>query len=329
MEKNEFNDIYNNSKITKNLKILYVSITFSILRLSLFIVLTYFLLNKLVNTTTEVYEDNSVYEVPINTTMKFTFIFMFIFALFIYVILSINSIINYFYNTYDFKSNIFSSIIALNIEILVIYLINLRFNKMIISKDRLKIIDITIISLLLALFEIFDFVTGLVPPIPFGITLPFKYMIIFFGCYLLSFSKSLLLCLLCAFITLINPATYKLSVLQFLFDYWIPTVLMSISCFFKPKKSTNNKMLRAISFLNFIIIPFIIMFICRSISGVVYWLNPNVNGDVYFEFNWDNRVAYSFIYNGINTLFDLIILLSTVPLVCTTLDFIKQKYYPD
>ncbi|AKX34472.1 hypothetical protein SLITO_v1c08570 [Spiroplasma litorale] len=319
-----------NVKLKKNYLLISTYIL-SFVRFFLFTFLLILLSITVINKKTQVYADDGTASLEEMSTLKKSIV-VFIFAVIIisYAIISINSVLNFIYNKNDTKTNLVASLIALNIELIIYYLRFLRFNKYEFKKPNITIMDMLSMSILLALFFIVDFLTtGLIPPFPFFITISVKYIVLFFGCYIFNFTKSFILCILCSFVTLLNPGTYVLSFVQFLFDYWLPTTLISLACFFKPSDKIENKFTRSLSWFNFVTVPMIIFYFCRSISGILFWLNPNALSadEISYEFEFNNAVAYSFIYNSFSTVFDFVTLIILVPTICTSLDFIKKRYF--
>ncbi|ASP28594.1 hypothetical protein SCORR_v1c08220 [Spiroplasma corruscae] len=314
----------------KTNKLFWFTTIFSTLRFSLLLVGIIFLVINLLDAKIDIYENNTVYQESMDWTKRFTIILIFFLLITIYLILIINSLLNYIYNNNDTKINLFGSLVALNFEVFIYFLQRIKFNKVYWTKPRISIMDISTISILLALFIIIDIITtGFIPPFPFFIQISIKYLVLFFGCYLLSFTKSLILCMMCAFVTLVNPGTVKLTFFQFFFDYWLPATLIATSCFFKPSVKKSNKVVRAFSWFNFIIIPIIILYFSRVISGIIFWLNPVERPieEITYEFRWNSTVAYSFIYNSFATVVDFVTIIILLPSICTSLDFIRVKYF--
>ncbi|AOG60189.1 hypothetical protein SHELI_v1c02340 [Spiroplasma helicoides] len=190
------------------------------------------------------------------------------------------------------------------------------------------VFDITAIGLLLALFLLIDFISGLVPTLPFWITISLKYIVLFFGAFSLPILGSLTLCILAASLTVIMPGTAINTFPQYFFDYWLPTTSFFVAGFFKPNTKVKNKYYEIFSWVIFVSAPIFILYISRIIAGVIYWLNPSALGEEpWYSFIWEGMWGYSAIYNSFNTITDFVTLQIIVPPICKGLEFIKERYF--
>ncbi|WP_338985411.1 energy-coupled thiamine transporter ThiT [Spiroplasma endosymbiont of Diplazon laetatorius] len=270
--------------------------------------------------------ESGTLETPLGKIITISFCFSFIFI--IYLLINISLLINYYYFGFQQSKIIISlSIITLNIELLCCYFIQNNKNK---ERTKFKftkinIYEITVIAVLLAFYFVIGFVTSLIPPMPFYITLSFKYIPLFFGAFILSIAGSAILCFLAATLTVFIPGA-SIQFWQFIFDYWLSTFMIFIAGFFSPTVKSNNVFTKIAIWFSFITFPIIILYFSRVTSGVVYWLNPNVNNEIGLpEFEWSNSIGYSFIYNSINTIFDYVLLIICVPTMCETLWSVKDR----
>ncbi|AGR41929.1 energy-coupled thiamine transporter ThiT [Spiroplasma diminutum] len=264
---------------------------------------------------------------PINKII--TIVICFSLLSFLFIMMNFSLLLNYKFdeNNTNIKIILTLSVLTFNIELFIAYVNKVKVLYKPFTFKKWTIFDITSISLLLALYFTVGFVTGLIPPLPFYITLTFKYIPLFFGAFILSLSGCITLCFLAASLTALMPGSY-FSFWQFVFDFWLPTFLIFIANFFVPNIKSKKGIFRIALWFAFITIPVIILYFSRVISGVVYWLNPSKLGyDPSKEFDWSNNVGYSFIYNSINTIFDYTLLMLTVPLICESLLPIKERYF--
>ncbi|AGR40932.1 energy-coupled thiamine transporter ThiT [Spiroplasma taiwanense] len=223
------------------------------------------------------------------------------------------TILNVYSEITNKKSYIIISLLALNIENLFFIKLNFyqKHNFM-----KWKTLDIAMIGLLLALFCSINLITDIIPPMPFFVTLSFKFLPLFFGAYILTFSQTTLLCFIAAIFTFIFPGTYKISFEQWLFDYFFTVFSPFIASCLKPIKN-NKKIFETVDWLIFITVPLLMIYLSRVVAGALFW----------FENAWAGfgSWGYSLIFNSFNTIFDYILLIVLVPPMCITLDFIKYK----
>ncbi|AUB31352.1 energy-coupled thiamine transporter ThiT [Spiroplasma floricola] len=264
-------------------------------------------------------------KMPIGKNITVSICFSLFFILF--VLMNISLILNIIFDSLNVNNKIVIalSIITLNIETMIIYLKKVNFKKISLKMQKWTAFDITSIALLLALYFAIGFVSSLIPPMPFYITISFKYIPLFFGAFILPLSGCITLCFLSATLTALMPGSY-LAFWQFLFDYWIPTFCLFVAYFFAPNIKSNKWMNKITIWFAFITIPILIIYFSRVISGVIYWLNPN-KVDVWKEFDWTNNIEYSFIYNSFNSIFDYVLLMICVPTVCESLWVIKERFF--
>ncbi|ALD66148.1 energy-coupled thiamine transporter ThiT [Spiroplasma cantharicola] len=303
-----------------NKNIIKISITLSLIRILICLGLMIWGIISIVNAG----DQNGNLSVGKIVTISFCFSLFFILFTLINFSLFLNCIINI--NDINKKNIIALSFITINLEILIYYLSKQSFKFKKIEMRRWTIFDITSISILLALYFSVGFVTGLIPPMPFYITLTFKYIPLFFGAFVLSLSASLTLCFLAATLSVFLPGAY-LNFWQFFFDYWLPTLLIFTAGAFTPNVKTDKMIIKLGVWFAFISIPVLFLYLSRVTSGVVYWLNPNKIEIINKEFNWTNNIGYSFIYNSINTIFDYILLIICVPTICESLWTVKERFF--
>ncbi|QBQ07479.1 thiamine transporter [Spiroplasma gladiatoris] len=270
--------------------------------------------------------------IALNNSQKGLIYFAFISIIVTFILLAISFLIYFIYDYENKNKLILFSFLTFSIEGLIfsLYLITKTgYQKLKIDFKffkKWKIIDITLIALLLCLYLLISFITGFIPQMPFWITISIKYIILYFGAYILSLSASFTLCLLAACLTTIMPGTAIHTFVQYLFDYFIPIVGFFVAGFFVPKNEIKNKYYQIFSWLIFVISPIFVLYGSRVLSGVLYWLNPAALGDdVYYSFLWEGRWGYSAIYNSFNTITDYVTLQILVPVICKTLTYIKNK----
>ncbi|QGS51696.1 energy-coupled thiamine transporter ThiT [Spiroplasma tabanidicola] len=241
----------------------------------------------------------------------------------------------YFIFDYENKIKLFCfSIVTFSIEGIICSSIMIKKSIFYFNKNSFKvfknwrILDITLIGLLLGLYLLIDFISGFVPTLPFWITISLKYIILYFGAYILPISCTFTLCMLAAFMTILIPTTAAHTFIQYLFDYWIPTLCFFVAGFFKPNETIKNIYYQVFSWFIFVISPIFILYFCRVLSGVLYWLNPNAIGDdVFYSFVWNGRWSYSVIYNSFNTITDYVTLQILVPPICKSLSILRKRYF--
>ncbi|QEH61591.1 hypothetical protein SCHIN_v1c03940 [Spiroplasma chinense] len=187
------------------------------------------------------------------------------------------------------------------------------------------IYEMCYVGLLLSLYLLVNFISGYIPPMPFWITISFKYIFLYVGAYLLNFWACLTLCVLAASLTAVMPGTAVLSPVQYLFDYWFVTVSFALASLFKPADNIKNKYVEAANYITFITIPMICVYVSRVLSGVLFWLNPKVYTSVYYDFEWNGAWTYSMIFNAFNTIFDYATLLILVPPTCKVMKIVKDR----
>ncbi|WP_339029563.1 energy-coupled thiamine transporter ThiT [Spiroplasma endosymbiont of Cantharis nigra] len=303
-----------------NKKIIKLSITLSTIRILICLGLVIWAIITII----EAGDQNGSLLLGKIITISFCFSLFFV----LFTLINFSLILNIILDKDNFnKKNIMAlAFITLNLETLIYYLSKQDFKFKKIKMKRWTIFDITSISLLLALYFSIGFVTGLIPPMPFYITLTFKYIPLFFGAFILSISASITLCFLAATLSILLPGAY-LQFWQFFFDYWLPTLLIFTAGFFTPNVKTNKMITKIGVWFAFISIPIIFLYFSRVTSGVVYWLNPNKIEVINKEFNWANNIGYSFIYNSINTIFDYILLIICIPSICESLWTVKDRFF--
>jgi len=301
-----------------------LSIVFTSLRIllvtSLIILLTIRLINK----------NNDEHNL-LTTGQIIIIIISFIFLILINILLSLFVLITFiFSDNFNFIKLFILALLTLNFEIIIHLLLNIKKykNTKIFMKETNKwnIFNISIISLLLGLYLIIDFISSFIPTLPFWISLSIKYVILYFAAFIMSFFYVFILCFIIGLLTLIMPGTSVMSPFQYLFDYFIPILAFSVAYFFRPVDNVKNKQINILQWTIFVIMPMLIVYFSRVISGVVFWLNPNVFDGVFFEFSWTGSVfAYSMIYNLFNSIIDCVILIIFVPLICIPLRHLRLK----
>jgi thiamine transporter len=181
------------------------------------------------------------------------------------------------------------------------------------------VLDVTLIALTIALFLALNaldtFVLAAIPPLFLSLSL--HYLALFFLCYVTeSFWKTFLAGTISGLLLLVFPTTYFLSFPQFIFDYWLPTMVFSLSFFIHFQ--IDQKKSQIMRWMVFIIIPFIFVFISRVIAGIMFYQAAAWNGV--------SPLFYSVAVNTVNTGFDLFISLIIIPLVLSRLWVLKNKY---
>ncbi|ARU92070.1 hypothetical protein SCLARK_001566 [Spiroplasma clarkii] len=272
---------------------------------------------------------NKVDANPLTANEKTLIIFCFIFAFLAFSLLTTNIVLLFIYdlNVFNIKVVILA-VITLNIELLVYLVINwaevfrtIRWSK----PQKWSIFDITTMGLLLGIYLIIDYVSSFVPVMPFWITPSFKYVVLFFAAYILTFSCTFSLCIIIGFITIIMPGTAVMSPVQYIFDYFVPIMAFSLASFFRPIEKIDNKVVQILQWNLYVFVPMLIVYLSRVISGIAFWLNPAVYDGVSYEFNWNGAFTYSLIFNAFNSIVDYFVLVILTPMICIPLTVIKHK----
>jgi thiamine transporter len=147
---------------------------------------------------------------------------------------------------------------------------------------------------------------------------------LFFYGFLSKFLNTLVVCLISGLLVwfLPNNADAGVSYIAYLFDYLIPTSAIAFCALLKPKQLVGQtkkaKFSITLQWFVFIFIPLLIGYFSKVLSGVLFWFNAT--------WGW-GKWAYSLIYNLFNFIFDLATMLVIVPVICTTLRVLKEKYY--
>ncbi len=253
--------------------------------------------------------------------------FMFIAIFIMYLILSLSSLMKYILQPIRDKQSLWLAIFSINIELVIFNLMQIKKIKIIKKPKKWNIFDICSMGVLLGVYLILSYVSGFIPPMPFWITLSIKYIPLFFGTFLLTFTQSVTLCLIAGIVPLIMPGTAIYTAYQYILDYFIPISSIALASLFVPTNLTKSKFKNYIFWSGFITLPIIIIFLSRVLAGVVFWLNPNAIGsDPSYAFEWKNTLVYSLIYNSFNTMFDYVIYMITVPIICENLKFLKTRF---
>lgn len=196
--------------------------------------------------------------------------------------------------------------------------ITIKFKKINLKYKKIKLIDITVMGTLVGMYVVLDFITGFIPPLPFFVTFSLKYIPVFFSAFLLGFFKTLFVSITAGLLTYFMPGTYIMSFPQFLLDYFLPVVSVSLASFFIPNINyeREHRLYNTMQWLAFITIPIIFIYVFRVLAGVIFW----------FQNAWDgySKFVYSAIFNSVNTIFDYSLFLLAIPATCINLNFLKK-----
>lgn len=304
--------------ISKN-KAVYLfvfNILWSILVVSLTTYLSYFVLTSLSQNIKT--QDGNKFSANINYSFS---IICFIFLIIIQCIVNVNNLllnrIKQFFPI-DYKLILLLSLLSLNLVTLIISLKSIQiFKKSNFKIKRWKTFDCTVVGLMVALSVILNLICSYIPSLPLAASFNLKLIPIFFLAFVMSFTKVLTAGIIASLFQMIMPNVYIINPLQYIFDYVIIFIVPSFVCFIDIKK-TKSKLLNFSQWTCFIFFPMLFSYISHVISGVIY----------YGKFAWQgtNVWAYSTILNLFNGLIDYLTAQILVPIVCTSLFFIKESY---
>lgn len=300
-----------------------LTMIFTTLRILLFISLITVLAVKVA---TQTKGDSS----SLTTGEKTLIILSFIFAIVLFFLLTFYVLLLFIYQPNQITSKLFIlALVGLNFEVMIftigVWIKNKPQGLRIKKPRQWNIFDITTMGLLLGLYLMVEYISSFIPTLPFWITPSFKYVVLFFAAYILSFSCTFTLCLIIAFLTLVMPGTAVLSPVQYLFDYFLVVLAFTTACYFRPNQKITNKFFQLLQWNIFVCVPMLLVYLSRVISGVAFWLNPAVYDGVSYEFNWNGALSYSLIFNAFNSIVDYVVLVILVPLVCIPLTVIRTK----
>lgn len=184
---------------------------------------------------------------------------------------------------------------------------------------KFNTINIIIMGLMLSLFLVLSYLSSLIPPFFLNINFSLKYIPLFYLAFLSNFLQTFVVAFLGGLFEFILPNNQDAgNIWAFIFDYFLPTLLVSIASLAKTDL-TKNKFLNIMSWFIFLFIPYFLGYISKVIAGVLFWFSGAWSG-----FNvW----AFSFIYNIPNGVFDFIFATIIIPPICINTIYIKNKYY--
>ncbi|ASZ08799.1 hypothetical protein CK556_00255 [Mesoplasma chauliocola] len=202
--------------------------------------------------------------------------------------------------------------------------------------------DIAVMGLMLSLYLVLNLIAGYTIP-PFFITLNLQFIPLFvLACYT-DWLRTLIVVILAGIIAFFMPANYDSAIpLAYIFDYFIPLLLVSLCSIFIPREFVINPKyeLENNSFWNktkknmkvvlfwivhqwvFILIITIYVFLgfwSKTFGGVLFYGQYAPEG----QGVW----IYSISVNAVNSIFDWILYLITIPITCYTLKPLKEKMY--
>ncbi|AHI53633.1 hypothetical protein SSABA_v1c02210 [Spiroplasma sabaudiense Ar-1343] len=180
------------------------------------------------------------------------------------------------------------------------------------------IFDYIFIAMTFALYFCLGFIASLIPQLPFFITITIKFIPLFFLAYLCDWVKVFFCSILCGGFEWLFPGTFIVSVPQFLFDYCIPPIGITLAAILKPNSENNLSKLKFLDFIIFITIPMAWVYFSRVIAGVLFWSSMSWPG--FGAWN------YSLVFNSINSMVDYLLFLISVPLICVSLEPLRHKY---
>jgi thiamine transporter len=184
--------------------------------------------------------------------------------------------------------------------------------------------EFVIMGLMVGLYLLLDFIGSYIPTLPLFVGFSIQLVPLFFYGFLSKFLNTLVVCLISGLLVwfLPNNADAGVSYIAYLFDYLIPTSAIAFCALLKPKQLVGQtkkaKFSITLQWFVFIFIPLLIGYFSKVLSGVLFWFNAT--------WGW-GKWAYSLIYNLFNFIFDLATMLVIVPVICTTLRVLKEKYY--
>lgn len=300
----------------KSIYLLIFNIIWSILVVSLTVYLAYFVLTSLKQNIEK--QDAKKFSENINYVFS---IICFIFLIIIQCAVNVNNVLLNQVKSFgiiDYKLILLLSLLSLNLVTLIISLKSIKiFKKANFKIKRWKTFDCTIVGLMVAVSVILNLVCSYIPSLPLAASFNLKLIPIFFLAFITSFTKVLTAGIIASLFQIIMPNVYIINPLQYIFDYVIIFVAPSLMCFIDIKK-TKNKSLNCAQWTCFIFFPMLLNYIAHVISGVVYF------GE--FAWNGTNVWAYSAILNLFNGLVDYLTAQILVPIICTSLFFIKERY---
>ncbi|WP_106078777.1 energy-coupled thiamine transporter ThiT [Mesoplasma coleopterae] len=202
--------------------------------------------------------------------------------------------------------------------------------------------DIAVMGLMLSLYLVLNLIAGYSIP-PFFITLNLQFIPLFvLACYT-DWLRTLIVVFLAGIIAFFMPANYDSAIpLAYLFDYFIPLLLVALCSVFIPreykqyleKANVNLKFWDRVKFnikrislwiLNRWI--FILVIIIYSFLG--FWSKTFAGVLFYGQYAPEGQGVwiYSMSVNAVNSAFDLLLYLITIPIICYTLTPLKNKIY--
>ncbi|AUF83225.1 hypothetical protein CXP39_00165 [Mesoplasma syrphidae] len=218
--------------------------------------------------------------------------------------------------TTDAKQFLILSFITLNFVSIIWNSLNINWRWKKIRIQKFKVIDITFMGMIVAMFIILDYLMGFVQ-LPAYTSLSLKFLPLFFMAYSSDFFKTSLVCMICGVISWFMPGNLDAGMPgAFMFDYFLPIMAISGCCFLRPVKTTS-KILDFTSWFIFVTVPTILIYLFRVIAGVLF----------YGAYVWENYSIwiYSLALNAINTTVDYVLFLITVPSMCKTLKYIVNR----
>ncbi|WP_027063473.1 energy-coupled thiamine transporter ThiT [Mesoplasma seiffertii] len=218
--------------------------------------------------------------------------------------------------TANAKQFLILSIVTLNLVSVIWNSMHIKWKWKKLRIEKFKVLDITFMGMIVALFIILDYVMGFVQ-LPAYTSLSLKFLPLFFMAYAADFVKTFIVCAICGVVSWFMPGNLDAGMPgAFMFDYFLPIVTISICCFIRPIK-TNSKMVNVTSWFIFVTVPTIIIYLSRVIAGVLF----------YAAYAWENYSiwVYSLALNAINTTVDYVLFLVAVPSMCKTLNYIVNR----
>ncbi|AXK51454.1 energy-coupled thiamine transporter ThiT [Spiroplasma alleghenense] len=179
------------------------------------------------------------------------------------------------------------------------------------------IFDYVFLGISFALYFALGFISSLVPQLPFFITITIKFIPLYFLAFICDWTKVLVCSIICGGFEWFFPGTFIVNVPQFMFDYWIPPIGITLAAIFKPI-ATQKEKFKKLDFIVFVSIPIIWIYFSRVIAGVMFWST--------FPWPGFNAWTYSLVFNSINTIVDYAVFIVAVPLICSNLSVFKDKY---
>ncbi|ATG97267.1 energy-coupled thiamine transporter ThiT [Mesoplasma lactucae] len=223
------------------------------------------------------------------------------------------------YSWYEWKEKLIYAFISLNL-IRIIYVINFAVKKdyWTFKIEKWTTMDYTLIAMSYAIYMILTFICKqLIPTIPIlFVSLSFEYIALFFIAFITgSFLKTFVTGMLCGLSLLFFPSTYFINFPQFLLDYLIPNLCVSLACLVN---FTNDKQKKISKMFTFMTIPYLGIYLSRVLAGVVFYITMAYPG---FPV-----LLYSAIINGINSMFDYLTLSLITPIILWRLFSLQKRY---